>query len=145
MALNPWIKKNLEQVRDYFTDLIEVPDPEDYLQVDKYMELTQRTKPVIIISIHEISLTHSILKQHLDKLAKDKDDPLRLILNEKDLGDPPATDTEDREIQLTLTNRFKSTMEGKISINQTKKRFNCFFLKMKFLLAQLNMLKPKNW
>jgi Ras GTPase-activating-like protein IQGAP2/3 len=120
MALNPWIKKNLEQVRDYFTDLIEVPDPEDYLQVDKYMELTQRTKPVIIISIHEISLTHSILKQHLDKLAKDKDDPLRLILNEKDLGDPPATDTEDREIQLTLTNRFKSTMEDEISASSTK-------------------------
>lgn len=110
MPLNSWIKKNLEGVRDYFTDLIEVADPEDYLQVDKYMELTQRTKPVIIISLHEISLTHSILRQHLEKLAKEKEDPLRLILN--DLGESPNTETDDREIQLTLTNRFKQNMEG---------------------------------
>jgi len=112
-------QKNVDTVRDYFTDLIEVPDPEDYLQVDKYMELTQRTKPVIIISLHEISLTHSILKQHLDKLAKEKEDPLRLILN--DLGEAPnITDTDDREIQLTLTNRFKQNMEDDISPNAGK-------------------------
>jgi len=114
MPLNAWIKQNLESVRDYFTDLIEVADPEDYLQVDKYMELTQRTKPVIIISLHEISLTHNILRQHLERLTKEKDDPLRLILN--DLGESPnITDTDDREIQLTLTNRFKQNMEEEIS------------------------------
>lgn len=33
MPLNDWIEKNYETVRDYFTDLIEVADPEEYLQV----------------------------------------------------------------------------------------------------------------
>jgi len=114
MPLNDWINKNLETVRDYFTDLIEVADPEDYLQVDKYVELTQKTKPLIIISLHEIASTHQFVLQNLDKLAKDKEDPLRLIVN--DLGEAPVVSKEDdREIQLTLTNRFKQNMEEEIS------------------------------
>jgi len=114
IPLNKWITKHLESVRDYFTDLISVADPEDYLQVDKYMELTQKTKPVIIISLHEIASTHSLIHQCLDKLAKEKDDPLRLIMT--DLGEVPVISSEDdREIQLTLTNRFKQNMEEEIS------------------------------
>jgi hypothetical protein len=36
---------------------------------------------------------------------------MRLIM--KDLGDAPSVDKhDDREIQLTLTNRFKQNMEG---------------------------------
>lgn len=118
MPLNDWIKKNTNVVRDYFTDLIEVADPEEYLQVDKYMELTQKTKPVIIISLHEIASTHQFLLQNLEKLVKDKEDPLRLILN--DLGNAPNVSKEDdREIQLTLTNRFKQNMEEEISESAT--------------------------
>jgi Ras GTPase-activating-like protein IQGAP2/3 len=94
--------------------LAEVADPEDYLQVDRYMELFQKTKPVIIISLHEISQTHSHLQQNLEKLAKDKEDPLRLIIN--DLGDAPSiSKNDDREIQLTLTNRFKQNVEEEIT------------------------------
>lgn len=37
MPLNDWIKKNTETVRDYFTDLIEVSDPEEYLQVNNFL------------------------------------------------------------------------------------------------------------
>jgi len=38
----------------YFDDLTRVEEPEDYLQVNKYMELTHKTKPVIQISLQEI-------------------------------------------------------------------------------------------
>jgi hypothetical protein len=43
------------------------------------MEMTQKTKPVIIISLHEIASTHQYLLQNVSKLAKDKDDPLRQV------------------------------------------------------------------
>jgi len=86
VPLNEWIKSHFETVTDYFNDLIDVAEPSEYLQVDRYMELTQKTKPVIIISLHEISLTHRNVIQNIDKLTKDKEDPLRVILN--DLGDP---------------------------------------------------------
>jgi hypothetical protein len=88
----------------------QVDDPEDHLQVNKYMELTQKTKPVILISLHEISATHHLVLQNLDALAE-KDDELRVIM--KDLGDAPPEipEEDDREIQLTLTsNRFKVSL-----------------------------------
>jgi len=114
MPINKWITAKLESVREYFNDLIEVTEPEEHLQVDKYMELTQKTKPVIIISLHEIASTHNLIHQVLDKLAKEKDDPIRLIMT--DLGDVPHIASEDdREIQLTLMNRFKQNMEEEIS------------------------------
>jgi len=115
VPLNSFINKNTEAVREFYSDLIEVADPDDYLQVDKYMELTQKTKPIILVSLNEMAQTHQNLAHHIEKLAKDKEDPLRLILN--DLGEVPqmCPKEDDREIQLTLTNRFKQNMEEEIS------------------------------
>ena len=132
VPLNDWIKGHFEVVTDYFNDLIDVVEPSEYLQVDRYMELTQKAKSVIIISLQEISLTHRNVLSNLDKLTKvkisvfcllfihfskrfvvqqDKEDPLRVILN--DLGDPiEISKDDDREIQLTLTNRFTQNMDG---------------------------------
>jgi len=91
----------------YFDDLPRVEEPEDYLQVNRYMELTHQSKPVIYISLHEIYNTHQLVAKHLDQLAPDKEDPLRKIMI--DLGPPPTetiSEEDDREIQMTLTNRF---------------------------------------
>ncbi len=50
---------------------------------------------------------HTHLAVNVSKLCKDKEDPLRLILN--DLGEAPVIHKDDelaaREIQLTLVNR----------------------------------------
>ena len=110
--LNPWIEKRIPIIRNFFDEIVDVPDPEEYLQVDKYMELTQKAKPVIIISLAEIASTHKRIKDHLDVLAPDADDPLRIVI--KDLGDdvPEVKKDDDREMQLTLTNRFETTIEG---------------------------------
>src|SRR5690606_36331184 len=85
--LNPFIEKNKPIVEHYFNSLVKVDNPEDHLQVNKYMELTQKTKPVILISLHEIIATHRLLLENLSDLAPDKDDDLRVIL--KDLGGTP--------------------------------------------------------
>jgi len=109
MPLNTFIEKNKPTVEHYFNSLVKVDEPEDHLQVNKYMELTQKTKPVIQISLHEIAATHDLLLQNLDALVSDKDDPLKVILN--DLGPAPPVKADDRELQLTLTNRFKVAVE----------------------------------
>ena len=46
------------------------------------MELTQKTKPLIVISLHEIAETHRYVAEHLPKLAPDEKDPLRIIMND---------------------------------------------------------------
>jgi len=118
VALNPFINRSKSSLMRYFDDLPRVEDPEDHLQVNKYMELTHETKPVISISMHEIFNTHHLVAQHLDGLAPEKEDPLRQIL--VDLGPPPEVSAEedDREIQLTLTNRFKVEVEEESEIQK---------------------------
>ncbi|GAM19221.1 hypothetical protein SAMD00019534_023960 [Acytostelium subglobosum LB1] len=117
--LNTWIMSKMNFVRQYFDDLIQVTDPSEYLRVDKYNELTLKLNPVIIVSLSEISQTHKLLLLNLKSLKlKEKEDPLELIL--KALPEPPAVNEDnDREIQLTLTNRFKEHMEREISTSAT--------------------------
>ena len=105
-SLNPFIEKNKQTVEHYFNSLVKVDDPEDHLQVNKYNELTQKTKPVILISLHEISETHRLILSNLDDLAPTADDDIRKILKDLPEAPPEIDEDEDREIQLTLTNRF---------------------------------------
>jgi len=110
MPMNNFIEKIKEDLVKYFNNLIQVPDPEDYLQVDQYNELTQKEKPVIIINLSEMISIHKLVHEKLDSLAS-ADDPLRAIM--KDLGPPPNdfNESDNREIQLTLTNRFKKEVK----------------------------------
>jgi len=99
-------KKRVEIVQTYFTDLIDVPNPEDYLRLSRYTELYQKTKPIIIIRLREVVLTHSLVKEHLDSISKEEDDPLRKIVEE--LGDeiPHVSKENSAEVQLVLESRF---------------------------------------
>eukprot|EP01099_Mayorella_cantabrigiensis_P000423 TRINITY_DN1192_c0_g5_i2.p1 TRINITY_DN1192_c0_g5~~TRINITY_DN1192_c0_g5_i2.p1 ORF type:complete len:570 (+),score=148.18 TRINITY_DN1192_c0_g5_i2:80-1789(+) len=109
-CMDGFLTEKSEVIIEYFNALIQVPEPEEQLEVDKYMELTQKTKPVILISLHEMVSTHRSLLAHLNEIAPEKDDPLRLVLN--DLGEPTDIDQDDdRELQLTLNNRFKVDLD----------------------------------
>jgi Ras GTPase-activating-like protein IQGAP2/3 len=69
MPLNNWIASKTGLVRKYLQDLIDVPDPSDYLRVDKYNELTLKISPVIIISLSEMFQTHLLILDNLSALA----------------------------------------------------------------------------
>lgn len=122
--VNEWITANMDRARQYLENLLDVPDPEDFLKVDRYIELTQKTKPVIIISYHEVSQTHNLVHKHLDSLSLEKDDPLRIIMKElAALGPiPDIPKDDDREVQLTLTNRFETHVEE--DLNPDKQLFS---------------------
>ena len=65
-----------------------MPDPEDAFSMDQFTEATLIAKPVIYISLQELYDTHVLLLEHLDKVAPEKKDPLRELL--EDLGDSPS-------------------------------------------------------
>eukprot|EP00029_Vermamoeba_vermiformis_P006755 TRINITY_DN272_c0_g1_i1.p1 TRINITY_DN272_c0_g1~~TRINITY_DN272_c0_g1_i1.p1 ORF type:complete len:852 (-),score=428.56 TRINITY_DN272_c0_g1_i1:107-2662(-) len=111
-AMNTWINKSKPAVLSYFQDLVDVSDPEEYLQVNRYIDLTIKSKPIIIVSIQELIDIHELLTTYAEQVAPEKTDPLRAIL--QDLGEVPKEDEEDteREIQLTLENKFKSNVEA---------------------------------
>lgn len=112
--LNAWILSNRKRVVEYYQELIDVPPPEDYLQVNQYMELTQKTKPIIIVSMEELVLAHKLVKEALGSAITDKNDPLFVIVT--DLGDVPELPDalKKRDIQLQLENRFKGSMEDEV-------------------------------
>lgn len=121
-CVNQYIEASKKKVEQYLDKVVDVKDPEEFLEVDQYMELVQRIKPVIVISTHEIVRIHTMVEKHLNKLAPEQDDNLRVIM--KDLGPiPPLPDTE-KDIQLWLSNRFKQDVpedpEEKKLFNATK-------------------------
>lgn len=115
LPLNDWISSKTGAVRKYFEELIKVEDPSEHLRVDKYNELTLKIHPVIVISLSEISQTHKLILENMASMkVKAKDDPLELIV--KDLGQlHEISEENDREVQLTLINKFKEKIEDDIS------------------------------
>jgi len=106
-VLNNWMsKKRVEIVQTYFTDLIDVPNPEDYLRLSRYTELYSKTKPIIIIRLREVVVTHKLVKDNLDQVAKEDDDPLRKIIEELGAEIPNVSKENTAEVQLTLESRF---------------------------------------
>lgn len=94
--INDFVKENLNPLSDYLSALVKVSDPADHLGVDEYIELTQGTKPVIIISYDEVFSTHELILNHLKTLAKEKKDPLKIIAGE--LGSLPEYDLSEEEM-----------------------------------------------
>jgi Ras GTPase-activating-like protein IQGAP2/3 len=106
-VLNNWMsKKRIDIVQTYFTDLIDVPEPEDYLRMSRYTELYSKTKPLIIIRLREIFVSHSLISEHIDAIAKDEEDPLRIILDELGEEIPNVSKENTAEAMLTLESRF---------------------------------------
>lgn len=107
-ALNEYIGNAKNKFYDFFTQCAEVAKAEEHFQIDKYDDLTRTHKPTIYISTEELYLVHALLLQSLDDVAPNKQDPLRVILDE--IGPPPEGSakqtTRGQEISLTLTNRF---------------------------------------
>jgi len=103
------------------------------------LEMAQKSKPIILISLHEILQTHQILFDNLTSVAPEKDDPLRQIMS--DLGEPPKDEFSEedleRELQLTLTNRFKVALEEE---NQTAR----LYTETKELIIPILRLVPVN-
>jgi len=105
-VMNDWIESKLPKVLQYFKNVIDIPNPEEKLAVNKYAQLSKIEKDTLIITLKEIVALHQLVSSNKNELSVDDKDPLKLILS--DLGDippmPPADD--ETEIQLNLANRF---------------------------------------
>eukprot|EP00727_Mastigamoeba_balamuthi_P011912 m51a1_g7343 putative ase-activating protein (804) ;mRNA; r:214921-217709 len=119
LPLNDWIQTHMGLVRRYLDEVIAVDNPEDVLQVDRYIELTQMVKPTILIAIHELSNMHHLLEQNIKEIAPADDDKLRVIL--KELGAAEDYADEDKVISLTLENKFPRL--GEDTVNEGSQLF----------------------
>lgn len=128
-GMNSWIESKHEYVKDYIKDVIDCPDPEEKLQVNKYAQLARKDKATIIISLRDLCEVHKYFFENKDEICikpsinpengEEIKDPLAIILD--DIGRLrrcPMTDTT--EIQLVLNNRFPPILD-KINVKKNLK------------------------
>lgn len=93
----------------------DVQNAEAQYHANEFLDVAVQPKP-IYISPNEVYSMHSLLSQHLERLATSRDDPLRVILVElggvPHLGNEELNAARDLAITLELTNRF-ANVKGK--------------------------------
>ncbi|KAL2779560.1 ras GTPase-activating-like protein IQGAP2 isoform 2 [Daubentonia madagascariensis] len=143
-SMNNYLSETYQEFRKYFKEACNVPEPEEKFNMDKYTDLVTVSKPVIYISIEEIISTHSLLLEHQDAIAPEKNDLLSELLGllgevptvESFLGegavdpnDPNKANTLNQlsktEISLFLTSKYDigdgESVDGRSLMIKTKK------------------------
>ncbi|KAG8524646.1 Ras GTPase-activating-like protein IQGAP2 [Galemys pyrenaicus] len=90
-SMNNYLTETYQEFRKYFKEACNVLEPEEKFNMDKYTDVVMVSKPVIYISIEEIINTHSLLLEHRDAIAPDKQDLLNELLEL--LGDVPSVES----------------------------------------------------
>lgn len=105
IIMNNWIEGKLKDTATYFPEVINVASAEEYLNVNKYQQLSKIEKDSLVILLKEVCQIHQLLSSNKEDITENDEDPLRIILNE--LGEvPKCPSTDETEIQLELSNRF---------------------------------------
>ncbi|KAK1345173.1 hypothetical protein QTO34_013883 [Cnephaeus nilssonii] len=143
-STNNYLSETYQKFRKYFKEACDVPEPEERFNMDKYTDVVTVSKPVIYISIEEIINTHSLLLEHQDAIAPEKNDLLNELLEllgevptvESFLGegaidpnDPNKANTLNQlsktEISLSLTSKYNlgdgEGIDGQSLMIKTKK------------------------
>ncbi|XP_044930392.1 ras GTPase-activating-like protein IQGAP2 isoform X2 [Mustela putorius furo] len=90
-SMNNYLSETYQEFRKYFKEACNVPEPEEKFNMDKYTDVVTVSKPVIYISIEEIISTHSLLLEHQEAIAGDKQDLLNELL--ESLGEVPSVES----------------------------------------------------
>lgn len=110
MSLNPFVDTNKTRMNLFLNALCDVGDFYDSLEMDQYMALSKKDLQ-INITLNELYNTQSLLITHLDSLARNDKQHLRILLDE--LGPAPAQvpRKENRTIDLPLYSRWEMPIQ----------------------------------
>ncbi|KYQ91046.1 RasGTPase-activating protein [Tieghemostelium lacteum] len=104
--LNVFLNKNRDRLNDFLEKLTKVENLDENLNMDQYVALGKSTETNITITLNEMYFVHSLLEQHINVLAPNPDDPLRLILSDLGPAAPQLSRAENANVELKLINRF---------------------------------------
>ncbi|KAI8063685.1 Rho GTPase activation protein [Gilbertella persicaria] len=107
---NPFVELNKQRTNQFLTDLCEVVDFYEQLEMDQYMALSKKDI-MINITPNEIYNTLSLLQQHMDILAPKETDHLRILLNEVGQAPSQVPRKENKAIELPLFSRWEMPIQ----------------------------------
>lgn len=110
MQLNPFVENNKARINQFLNNLCEVGDFYDQLEMDQYMALSKKELQ-INITLNELYNTHALLIQHMDILAPQSKQHLRILLDE--LGPSPTLvpRKDNRTINLPMFSRWETPIQ----------------------------------
>ncbi|EAL62943.1 RasGTPase-activating protein [Dictyostelium discoideum AX4] len=122
--LNVFLDRNKDRLNDFLESLTDVESLSDHLQLDKYLAMAKTSDITINITLNEMYFVHSLLEQHINSLAPDQNDPLRVILNDLGAAPPQLSRTENANVELKLTNRFAADHHNLPTSSSTSSSLN---------------------
>ncbi|KAG2383053.1 hypothetical protein C9374_005020 [Naegleria lovaniensis] len=107
VMMNEWVHNNTGPfVEKFLIPSLQIVEPEEFLGVNQYAELTQKKSPSITITINEIALTHNLLVKFAKRIISQEQntpDPLSDLLTKFKDKIPEQVDTgKNEEITLLL-------------------------------------------
>ncbi|KAK4047448.1 iqgap- protein [Microbotryomycetes sp. JL221] len=130
MPMNNFLESSSARFATWIQDVMAVEDAEIHFRADEWIDAKSAQQPVVYISPNDIYSTHSTILDHIDVVAPDSNDPLRMIVVE--LGGVPIggsaelTRARADEVPLTLTTRLRAdddpNAEGKLLFSQAKRK-----------------------
>ena len=139
VMMNEWVHNNTGPfVEKFLIPSLQIVEPEEFLGVNQYAELTQKKSPSITITINEIALTHNLLVKFAkrimsqeqnttdplsDLLSKFKDkipeqvdagknEEITLLLVPPSSDEKPSDDTDDSWLDVTPEQLYELTKEN---------------------------------
>lgn len=124
--LNAFLRAAWARFKGFFEAAAGVPSLEEYYHIDEYSEAVLLTRPVIVISFHDMYWLYRMVGENLGELAPQESDPLRVIAadlgpvgDEKaELGEEesPEYQANKTEMSLTLVNKFEVPEQDDASV-----------------------------
>ncbi|EGC36786.1 Ras GTPase-activating protein [Dictyostelium purpureum] len=122
--LNVFLERNKDRLNDFLESLTEVESLNDHLQLDKYLAMAKTGDTTINITLNEMYFIHSLLEQHINSLAPDSNDPLRIILSDLGPAPPQLSRSDNANVELKLSNRFPDQLNAQGSSNDITSQGN---------------------
>ncbi|CCM00087.1 uncharacterized protein FIBRA_02114 [Fibroporia radiculosa] len=110
ITLNPFVENNKARINQFLNNLCEVGDFYDTLEMDQYMALSKKDL-MINITLNELYNTHSLILQHIEVLAPNDKQHLRILTDELGAAPSQVPRKENRAIELSLYSRWETPIQ----------------------------------
>ena len=101
------IKGSTELMKQFYSNLCDVPELEDQRRVTMYMESTESRSPTRAFELNSLYLLHAVLYRHHSEIVSTTDNPLTAIL--RDLGNMPDQLSADQNKQVGVGGKTEGT------------------------------------
>jgi len=100
------VKSSSEMMKQFYSNLSDVPQLEEQRRVTMYLESTESLTPTRSFELNSVYLLHSVLYRYYAEIVSSSDNPLHTVL--LDLGNMPDQVSEDQNRQVLLRLRLSS-------------------------------------